>query len=315
MTTHASMLHTRCVVLIPAGPETQLEYLNDTIESVNHHIGVLNCIVAVIDDSRRKAFACVGDLFPNAVLIEAADYREGGKSDTRGSLFAKQAAAIRWLMRRYRFDVLLRMDTDALMIGDAPHDDALAFLEARPDVGMIGAFTRRGDGSDKKPAMATKGQQLTREMGLRRGLRDLALVKTLRSLVRRAEAHGYTRGDMCTGGACFLSHRALTAIEKQGLFDLDVLSRSALMDDMLMALLCFAAGYRLSDLPRDGDVLAINWRGLPMPPEALVASRKKIVHPVKDDDLSVEPKVRAFFRERRLGAHGAPLVAATVGRA
>jgi hypothetical protein len=309
------MTHTRCMVLIPAGPDTQPEYLNDTLESVNHHIGVLSCVVAVIDDSRRKRFAYVGDLFPNGVVIEAADYQEGAKSDTRGSLFGKQVAAIRSLMRRYRFDVLLRLDTDALVIGDAPHEDALAFLERRPDVGMVGAFTRRGDGSDKKPAMAKKGEQLTREMGLRRGLKDLALVKTLRSLVRCAEAHGYTRGDMCTGGACFLSPRALTAIEQQGLFDLDMLSRSELMDDMLMALLCAAAGYKLSDLPADRDVLAINWRGLPMPLDALVASNKKIVHPIKDGDLSVEPGVRAFFRERRGGAGAAPFIASTAGRA
>ena len=51
-----------------------------------------------------------------------------------------------------------------------------------------------------------------------------------------------------------------------------------------MALLCSAAGYRLSDLPEERDVLAINWRGMPMPPDVLVSRNKKIVHPVKDDD-------------------------------
>lgn len=315
MPTPVSLTHTRCMVLIPAGPNTQPEYLNDTIESVNHHIGAVNCTVAVIDDSRRKRFAYVGDLFPNAVVTEAADYGEGEKSDTRGSLFAKQVSAIRRLMWRYRFDVLLRMDTDALMIGNAPHEDALALLDGHLDIGMVGAFTRRGDGSDKKAAMAAKGQQLTRDMGLRCWLKDPALVSTLRSLVRRAEGHGYTRGDMCTGGACFMAPRALSAMEKQGLLDLDVLSRSALMDDMLMALLCCAAGYKLSDLPADRDVLAINWRGLPVPLDALVAHNKKIVHPIKDDDPSVEPAVRAYFRERRARADAASLLAANAGRA
>ena len=68
---------------------------------------------------------------------------------------------------------------------------------------------------------------------------------------------------------------------EKGFFNLDVLRHSQLADDALMALLCCAAGYRLSDMPEDSDVLAINWRGLPMPLEALVSRNKKIVHPIK----------------------------------
>jgi hypothetical protein len=292
------------LVLIPAGPDTVREYLNDTIESVNHHTGVSNCIVAVMDDSRQNEFAYLSGHFTNTVVIEAPNYHEGTRSITRGSLFGKQVYVLKRLLRQYRFDVLLRMDTDAIMIGDSPAEDVLAFLKQHPDVGMVGAFTRRGDGSDKKAAMAFKGLQLTREMELRHGLTNLALVRTLRRLVRRAEAHGYTRGDMCTGGACFISSSAVLAMEKQGLFDLEALSHSKLMDDALMALLCCAAGYRLSDMPEDRDVLAINWRGIPMPLETLVSKNKKIVHPIKDDDPAVEPRVRAFFQSRRGAPHG-----------
>jgi len=53
-----------------------------------------------------------------------------------------------------------------------------------------------------------------------------------------------------------MSSRAVLAMQEQGLFDLDALGYSKLMDDALMALLCCAAGYRLSDMPEDGDVLA-----------------------------------------------------------
>jgi hypothetical protein len=235
-------------------------------------------------------------------VIEAPEYHEGTRSITRGSLFGKQAYVLKRLLRQYRFDVLLRMDTDAIMIGDSPDQDVLTFLKQHPDVGMVGAFTRRGDGSDKKAANALKGQQLTREMDLRNGLNNLALMRTLRRLVRRAETHGYKRGDMCTGGAYFMSSSAVLAMEQQGLFDLVGLSRSKLMDDALMALLCCAAGYRLSDLPEDSDVLAVNWRGLPLPLETLLSRNKKIVHPIKDDDPAVEPRVRAYFQNRR-GAH------------
>lgn len=96
-----------------------------------------------------------------------------------------------------------------------------------------------------------------------------------------------------------MSSNAVDAMRAQGYFDLEVLRYSGLSEDSLMALLCCAAGYRLSDLPPDRNTLAINWRGLPMPPEALVSANKKIVHPVKDDGATAEANVRAYFRQRR----------------
>ena len=151
------MTHVQCMVLIPAGPDTVREYLDDTIDSINHHLGVSNCAIALIDDSRQNTFAYVGSVFPNATVITARDYHEGTRSIMRGALFCKQICALKQLMEQYRFDILLRMDTDALMIGDSPHHEVLAFLNRHPNIGMVGAFTRRGDGSDKARAMASKG--------------------------------------------------------------------------------------------------------------------------------------------------------------
>ena len=125
--THVSL------VLIPAGPDTVLAYLDDTIASVNHHVGVASCRVVVLDDSRRDQCLGIADRFPNAVSIKAPDYREGTQSSTRGALFGKQIYALKWLMERYSFDVFLRMDTDAIMIGDSPHEDAIGFLKQQPE--------------------------------------------------------------------------------------------------------------------------------------------------------------------------------------
>jgi len=293
------MIQTRCMVLVPAGPATVPEYLDDTLESINYHVGRANCIIAVVDDSRTRRFARLGDVFPNVVVLEAADYDERAECGTRGALFCKVIQALKHVSQHYRFDLLLRMDTDALMIGDAPDEDVLRFVRSRPDVGMVGAFRRRGDGQDKTQPMALKGQELTDEMRLRRGLRNPRLVWTLRTLVKTAEGHGYTRGDMCTGGACFFVPKAIAAMHARGFLDLDVFRRSQMMDDALIGLLCCAAGYCLTDLPEDNDVLAINWRGLPMPADMLLAKGKKIVHPINDADQTVEPAIRAYFRERR----------------
>src|SRR6478735_5029294 len=128
------LTQTRCMVLIPAGPDTVREYLDDTIESVNHHVGVSKCVIAVIDDSRQQRFAMLSASLPNAVVINAPEPHQALESSTRGMLFVKQARALKHLIQHYRFDVLLKLDTDALVIGDAPHEDILRFLTSHPDV-------------------------------------------------------------------------------------------------------------------------------------------------------------------------------------
>ena len=296
------MTHVQCMVLIPAGPATVREYLDDTIDSVNQHMGPSNCTVAVLDDSRDGRFDDIRGAFPNLVVVKAADYDEGTRTVKRGSLFSKEIRALRVLLEEHQFDILLKMDTDALIIGDSPQRDVLAFMAQHPRVGMVGAYHRRGDGSDKAPAMAAKGRQLAEETRLRSVFRNPALMMTLRRLAKRAEAHGYTPGDTCTGGAYFLSSAVVQAMRKRGFLDLGVLRYSALSEDSLMALLCCASGYCLSDMPEDCDILAINWRGLPMPLEALVSRNKKIVHPIKDGDGVLEADVRAHFRTRRAGS-------------
>ena len=292
------------MVLIPAGPATVRANLEDTIDSINYYIGVDACRVAIVDDSRRDSFRDLAGAFPNILVVRAPDFREGLRSRKGGPLLAKELSALRTLLESWRFDMLLKMDTDTLVIGERPQFEVRAAFEQDRDVGMIGAFKRRGDGTDKQQAMYEKGLELTREMTLPAGLRHPALMLTLRRLVRLAERHGYKRGDTCTGGAYFMSWRAVDAIRAAGHLDLAMLRYSRLSEDSLMALLCGAAGYRLADMPADRDSLAINWRGLPMPLEALVSANKKIVHPVKTADPTTEAQVRAYFRRRRMSSSG-----------
>jgi hypothetical protein len=292
------------MVLIPAGPDTVRANLADTVDSINHYIGVDACRVAIVDDSRRDAFRDLADVFPNILIVRAPNFGEGLRSRKGGPLLAKELSALRTLVDSWRFDLLLKMDTDALVIGERPQFEVRAAFEQDRDVGMIGAFKRRGDGTDKQQAMDEKGLKLTREMSLPAGLRHPALMVTLRRLVHRAERHGYHRGDTCTGGAYFMSWRAVDAMRAAGHLDLALLRHSRLSEDTLMALLCGAAGYRLADMPPERDSLAINWRGLPMPLEALVSANKKIVHPVKTDDPATEAEVRAYFRRRRTSDAG-----------
>src|SRR5262249_34410228 len=144
--------HVECAVLIPGGPETPVPFLADTIASVQHYVGRTASHVVVIDDSRAGRFRGLEQA--GVKVIDAPSYQEGKAAvSQRGSLFAKQAAGLRWLNEHLGFDVLLKMDTDALVIGSTPHRDAMDVWRNDARVGIVGAFTRRGDGSDKTQAL------------------------------------------------------------------------------------------------------------------------------------------------------------------
>lgn len=316
-----------CAILIPAGPDTPLRFLADTVASVHHYIGHAASHVVVVDDSRDGRFHDLRHVGCGVTVIDAPDCGEGRAAvSQRGSLFAKQAAGLRWLMKHVRFDALLKLDTDALVTGPAPHHDAIALWGSRSDVGVIGALTRRGDGTDKLLAMARKGRQLSRELrghGLRwsgamaGGLahprhavagiqRRLRWMSTLRRIVRAAERHGYVRGATCTGGAYFVNPRLLRAMEERGFLDpawSDLCAVSGLSEDSLFGLVAFTCGFCLSDPAPDRDALAINWQGMPMTPDEVVRRGKKIVHPIRDQKHS-EAEVRAFFARHREAGGG-----------
>jgi hypothetical protein len=165
---------------------------------------------------------------------------------------------------------------------------------------MLGAYRIRGDGSNKEKAMAQKGRLLIRQILSIRGSRGLARSIYLARLTFRAMRHGYRLGDMCTGGAFFMSGPAYGAVVRLIESNTDLFRDCRLDDDLLFAVHVAATGHKLEDFSRPDQILAINWRGLPMPMEELVARRKKIVHPVKEpNDPAHEIVVRNFFSARR----------------
>lgn len=316
-----------CAILIPAGPDTLLHFLADTVASVQHYIGRTASHILVVDDSRDGRFRGLHHAGHGVTVIDAPDCGEGISAvSQRGSLFAKQAAGVRWLMKHVQFDALLKLDTDALVTGPAPHHDAIALWEARSDVGVIGALTRRGDGTDKVDAMARKGRQLSGELrghGLRwsGAIRDalrhprragagiqrrLRWMTALGRLVGEAERHGYVRGATCTGGAYFVNPRLLSAMENRGLLEpawSNLCAASGLSEDSIVGLIAYTCGFCLSDPSPDRDVLAINWRGMPMSPDEVVRRGMKIVHPIRDE-VHEEAEVRAFFAAQRKAGKG-----------
>jgi hypothetical protein len=199
-------------------------------------------------------------------------------------------------VERFAFDVLLRMDVDALLLRPGIEDAALARFAARPGVGMLGSYRVGPDGEarDFGPAAAL----LDAECGLR-GLRRPRLRRELRRARRMAERRGYTAGEHPLGGAYLHSADAVRALAQAGSLDLPALARSRLGEDHLFALLTVAAGFGIDDFGGPGDPLALRWIGLPDHPEALLRGDAMVTHSVRAFGDLDEARIRGMFRAAR----------------
>ncbi len=301
------------LVFTPVGPKSKPEYVIDTVESFLHYFDQSSSALLIVNDTGRRE---IHDYLPkreNIVIWDAPPKAEAARGhNTMGNSFANQIHALRRVSELFDWKCALRLDDDALIIGPRPDLDALQAFASSPRVGMLGAYRYRGDGTTKDSAMAEKGRLLVRRIFLPQGTRNVRASRHLLKLAILSLKHGVSLGHMCTGGAFFMSRAAFDEMSELIGDRPDMFRTLSLEDDLLFSLHCAAGGFKLADFSRLQDVMAINFRGLPMPLEALVRYGKKVVHPVKElDEPEHEREVRAFFREVReragsqSGAHDA----------
>lgn len=100
------------VVVMPVGPDNSGV---DTVESVLHYC-TSSVVVLAVDDSRLSTTASqLGSIDPRVLRLESA-----GFPGIRGGLFVSLARAYQHAVDHYAFQTLLRLDTDALVIGANP---------------------------------------------------------------------------------------------------------------------------------------------------------------------------------------------------
>jgi hypothetical protein len=194
--------------------------------------------------------------------------------------------------------VLLRLDTDALVIGDTPEADAITFFRQHPAAGLIGLY-RHGTHPDLDDHHWSKSR-LAEESRVSSVLRDPVLSFSWRRLVRRARAHGFRPGDYVFGGAYFMSSTCVRTLADGNLLARAELGRSLLEEDHILGVLAKAAGLEMADFSSGSSPMALEWKRLPCSPEELVAAEKKIIHSVKRWGSWGEAEIRTFFRGLRV---------------
>lgn len=295
-------VYVKHVVLLPVGPHLPRAYVLDTLETIRHYTDPDRRIIILRNRRRGRRLELKG---PDLDLLDNP-FGPGKK----GILHRALCWGMRYALERYRFEVLLRMDDDTLIVGNRPEDDAIVFFRHHPGVGMLGScrFTCMGYLRD----CSWPAKRLRREMNDRAMMSEarsetgrrlrLAKARMLRNLHRRARRNGYQDGEHCLGAAYYLSHRCVSRLDELGLLDIPELGCSWLAEDHLMGLQLKAAGMTAAEFEQGDDPLCLDWLRLPCAPAELVRRGKKITHSVKRWNGMSQRDIRRYFREIRRSA-------------
>lgn len=288
------------VVVIPLGPKCKMDYVLDTIASIQHYITEQKAII-IADDSQNVEYRRrIEQSYPDIIILSTKQNLGKGSG-----LYTNLCIAYSYALDHFDFETLLRLDTDALMIGYGADKEIAAYFAAHPKIGLAGTYI--------------KGNHQTDEFGNRwdsYGGRvfviaiaklfssyflhsPLSLLR-IRKRLFRAIYQGYEFGDLIFGGAYAFSRAGLEALRSNGLLPMPNMLGVDLEEDHLFSMLMRSVGMELADLSRHHGPFGCVWKGLPATPEKLCEAGKKIVHSTRYYKNQLrEGDIRAFFRAKR----------------
>lgn len=280
-----------CVVVIPVGPKTELSFLNDTVRSVFEHARTSSKIL-IIDDTKDGLDRASIHRHDEVDFLRFDRTKRGNA--LYGGLYFNLSTSWRVVLERYDFDVVLRLDDDAVMIGPGADRDAVEFFATHPEVGCLGSYrqTCMGDRRDFTPA-----QEIVRaETSVIGALSHPRRWRSIRRVRRMARRHGYRDGEHCLGAAAFYSRDCIERFRRLSFLECTELRKSHLGEDHIFGMMVRAAGLQLDDFATAGRPLGVAWQGLPASPATLLEMGKKIVHSVKSHGGRDQGEIRAEFR-------------------
>lgn len=284
--------HYDVIAVVPVGPGSDPFFVRDTIESFLHFTSAPHKVL-ILDDSMQNIGEAVREKYPDVDVLRTKKSSGG----TLGGLYVSLSHAFKYLLERYSFKLVLKLDTDALLIAPGVDKDALQLFDTLPNTAIAGQFPLdyNGDPWDIGFPRDRIINGTTTWKGIKRPFANLVL----RKLHRQALKNGYKTGESVFGGAYFLSVDFLRQLDAAKLLPEYRIRTLNLGEDHLFSLLAKTVGMDLGSLSGENQPFACAWKSLPASPEQLLAEGRKVVHSTREWNDVAEDQIREYFRSIR----------------
>jgi hypothetical protein len=281
------------VVAIPVGPsEADAARARDLLDSLRAHEPRARAVVLIDDALEPREWPDGVAAIPNP--------RRGRGIGTLGGTCTATLAALAWVHEHAPGAWVMRLDSDALVIG--PFAEALDSAW-RTDDGILGSchMTCNGEPRDLTPWSRTARMHARRVwvwLHPPRRLRHVQrAVPVVRQVARAALLRQYRPGEHCIAAGCAISAELVGRAAAQGwLDDPRAWLNSRLGDDIMLGMMARALSLDLRDFHA---VFGLKHIGLADTPQGLAERGFAVIHSVKNDARFPEEEVRAFFAGRR----------------
>lgn len=292
-------------VLWPIGPSCKVAHIKDTYDSIRFYLGHSRRVVIVDDSGDDRVRSAISPTDDVSILKTA------GKQGKGYGLYITLSQGLVFITKNVSCDVILRMDTDALVVNTAPEMLAFRHFQDNPFDGIIGSHKISSNGGVRDWAavanvieyfIAPHRWIMQRRLLKKAIRRPERIIHSL--LVKRwvltAKSQGYELGEHCMGGAYFMNPRLVSKLYEQGLLGRREFKWVGLEEDMIFGLLAYVAGFRLNDFATEGFPMGLKHIGLPAAPPELILQGKSVIHSTRSYSGWTESEVRRFFRDRRV---------------
>lgn len=283
----------KLVCWIAAGPGEQERLLDTWAAAAASSPGEVALLVTDDWTPDCHAAAIVAQV-PDAVVVRTS-VPTGGPP----RLWPAAALALETALAQFDFELLVKLDADALVVGPDWAGSIAAAITAREGederelpVGIAGAFRERPDG----------GRELDEPYHQRVLAGEIAHDARLADWVRRARAVGWPHGAIVQGGCMVLTRTCVEAIAAEGALAYRPRLRTIVSEDLLLTVLAYATGHSAASLGGPDGPLAIATKHLPLPLDELLdhASPWRVTHSTKVGlDGEPEAQLRAAAKRAR----------------
>lgn len=279
------------VVVIPIGPNTQIDFIIDTILSYKYFTASSYKFI-LADDSHQNIGTRIQKKLHDCDVLTTPKPMGGW-----AGLYINLCIAYKYALDNYDFKAILKLDTDALIIGPYPEKDALQLFKANPLAGIAGQYPYTYDGDPWNinwPRQRILNSTSSWKF-IRRPLANILLIKHYKNALK----NGYKTGESVFGGAYFISRNCIKSLNDNGLLPEYKFMSLNLGEDHIFSLLAKSIGYSLESLSVSGGPMGCSWDGLPVSPKQLIKDQKKIIHSTRHWNKMDEAAIRGFFESLR----------------